>query len=416
MNTKQTHRSLSNRAPSRPTRLLSALLLAAGLGACADTSGPGQISQEADGLRPTPAAGSVAAGEAFFRVYTRNVYLGGDTGPLFTLDFTDTSPQGMAAILGAVNTFWNSVQATRFQERAEAIADEIALTDPHVVGLQEVASYGEVDLSSGAPVVVDGLDMVATLQAALAARGLDYALVVKQDNTSSQLPLAVGATGITRVLTFTTGEATLVRGDVTVTDHAQGRYAAALNLGPVEIGRGWSRVTTTFRGATHHVVNTHLETQGIRPIHDAQAQELLGSVLAGLEGVTILMGDLNSDAAAGPGAPSWTPTYGLLTGAGGAGFVDAWTEAVARSDEGFTCCHAPDLQNPFPTLDERIDFVLVRAPEAAPGDEDLLSGAIRMMVLGDETGDQTATSGLWPADHAALLAGVNLPRGLVTEQ
>jgi hypothetical protein len=132
-------------------------------------------------------------------------------------------------------------------------------------------------------------------------------------------------------------------------------------------------------------------------------------VLAGLDGVTVLVGDLNSDAEAGPGAPSWTPSYGRLLDAG---FVDAWVQANPQGDPGYTCCQDPDLRNAVSILDERIDFVLVRA-DGHVGPSWRFPGSVAADILGEEPADLTDPTGLWPADHAGLLAELKLARGLV---
>jgi endonuclease/exonuclease/phosphatase family metal-dependent hydrolase len=70
--------------------------------------------------------------------------------------------------------------------------------------------------------------------------------------------------------------------------------------------RGWIRLATEHGGVPHHFVTTHLEIQALAPLQASQANELINSVVAGLEGVTIVSGDLNSDPE-NPGGPSWTP-------------------------------------------------------------------------------------------------------------
>lgn len=242
-----------------------------------------------------------------------------------------------------------------------------------MVSLQEVARFAVVNPATGA--VSGGADYLAALEAQLAARGLDYQVTAVQENTSSALPLAVDFSTfqISSVLAFTDRLVTLTRGDVQVND----------------VGR------------TYHVVNTHLETQGLAPVQAAQAAELLSSVLADLEGITVLTGDLNSDAEAGPGAPSWTPTYQALLDFG---FADAWLlRAGNPRADGFTCCQDPDLQNGASLLDERIDLVLVRSSDGknpvrgAPG-------AIHTDRVGEEQADRLDATGLRPADHAGLAA------------
>lgn len=387
-----------------------ALMTALTVGACDEVTDPlapetgvGAVQVAAPGSQlPTPASG--------MRVYTRNVFLGGDTGPLFTLDFGD-----IGAVLAGVNTFWGQVQANAYMERAQAIAAEIAGANPHVVALQEVARYAEVDLSTGQPVIVGGADFLPVLLNALAVRGLSYDVVVSNPFVQGQLPL--DGFGIpeppffqpTRILDLSVGEVTLVRSDVQVQGADQGDYQVGLDLGPLSLERGWSRVRVRHRGMPYHVVNTHLETQGIRPVHDAQADELIGSVLAGLNGMTVLVGDLNSDARGPQNAqdnPAWTPTYGkLLT----AGFADAWLEA-GDPDEGATCCFSPDLSDDsVENFIERIDFVLVRRPGNPRSGSAAPVAVTSMSVLGDAYGDRTVPGGLWPGDHAALFADLAFP-------
>ena len=161
--------------PTTITRSLLGLTLAAvvSVAGCDDPAQPTPLDE-------APAAQSAmdksgAHGASFLRLYSRNVFLGGEAEVLFDLNFQDP-----ASIIAAVNDFWSQVQGNDFQERAAAIADEIADTDPHVVGLQEITRYAIVDVSSGAPQVVGGLDMLQVLQAALASRGLDYDLVWRQ--------------------------------------------------------------------------------------------------------------------------------------------------------------------------------------------------------------------------------------------
>lgn len=370
---------------ARGTHLLLLLATALAFGACDDVSSPS-----------SPVADTVEEASPF-AVMTRNVYLGGDTGPVFEADFSDP-----VAVIEAAGTVWAQVQASAIPDRAVAIVDEIDEARPHVVSLQEVFRF-----ESTAGVVIDWLD---ELEAEIAARGLPYHVAAVQDNTAALLPVSE-----IELVEFIDRIAVLVRDDVTQTGLAQGNYAAEFLLaeadppiGDVVLKRGWIRLSTDFGGGAWHVVATHLETQGIRPIHDAQADELQGSVAAGLDGVTIIAGDLNSDANAVEGDPSWTPTYGKLVEAG---FVDAWLKAPeSLTEDGFTCCQAPDLLNASSQLDERIDFVLIR-PSNNPADDGNLPGSVMADIVGEEEGDRLP-SGLWPADHAGLVTDMRLPEAL----
>lgn len=346
-----------------------------------------------------------------FSVYTQNMYLGGDTGPLFTLDFTDQSLPNLITIVGAVNGFWAEVQSSNIPERVAAIVDEIGARMPQVVGLQEVLQFAVVDLSSGTPTIVGGIDMLATLEAEILARGLPYEIEVARPTTSSNLPLGLDPSvpgSLNPVLAFTDHEVLLRRKDVELLGKDDGVYDAAATFGPVRVDRGWGRVTVDYRGTPHHVISTHLEVQLIPQIQALQAQQLMGEVMAGLEGVTVLVGDLNSDAEAGPGEPSWTPTYEDLLAAG---FTDVWDRSpTSRRSDGFTCCH-DDLSDPSGQLDERIDFVLVRPSGPRLASRRRLPGVFFGRVVGEETADLTTPTGLWPSDHAGLIANFRLPLG-----
>ncbi len=380
---------------ARGGRLLAtALLLAAGLAACDDP-------QETP-FEPDFAVSSNDRDDQPFEVYTQNIYLGGDTGPLFTLDFTD-----IPLVIASTNVFWQQVLASNAPERAAAIVDEIAERRPHVVGLQEVLRFVLLD---GAFQPIGGLDLLAAIESEIASRGLPYQTEVIQEATSSTLPLAFDPAtgGISQWLDFTDRVVTLRRTDVEVTSTAQGLYAATLNLGPVELKRGWTRTSVAHEGTTYHFVNTHLEVQQIAPVQAAQAAELQNVVIAGLDGVTIIAGDLNSNAASEAGDPTWTPTYGDLVAAG---FTDVWGSAPRRPQEpSLTCCHDSSLTGDS-DFDQRIEFVLVRSSGDEQGLWGRMRGAFRADIVGEEPGDRTE-SGLWPSDHAGLVAGLRLPRGL----
>jgi endonuclease/exonuclease/phosphatase family metal-dependent hydrolase len=391
---------------------LAALLA---LAACADST---PTTPRTDATTVVESEAEARGGRTSLRVLTHNVYLGGDTGPLYSLDFpnpAEDTPQELAAktgaLLAAVNGFWIEVQASDPHGRAAAIAAEIAEHDPHVVALQEVARYARVDLSAGQPVPVDGRDFRAALEAALAGYGLSYDVVIEQVNTTGQLPLGIdlGTGQFTSVLAFELGELTLVRSDVKVLEAESAEYGASLALGPVSVDRGWSRVRVKDGGMPFDVVNTHLEVQGERDVHDAQAAELIHQVLGGLRGMTVLAGDLNSDqiGAQDESNDAWTPTYAFMRDAG---FADAWVES-GNAGDGATCCHAQTLDNPTTDFYERIDFVLMRRPGGAWSSNAAAGMSVDSFeIVGDESGDRTA-GGLWPADHAGLVADIAFPGG-----
>lgn len=343
-------------------------------------------------------------------VYTQNMWLGGDTGPLFSLPLTD--PSRIGEVIAATATFYGQVQASDIPARAAAVADEIDAQRPHIVGLQEAVGYATGILNpldfSFVP-TAPGPDLLGSLLAEVATRGLPYSLAVMQPGTSIALPIGPPNPDFTfPALGVQDRVAILVRNDQEVMDFASGLYTARIPLGPAEVVRGWARVTLEHDGAMKHFVVTHLETQGsgpsdpIRLVHNGQAFELQHAVLAPLQGEVVLMGDLNSDANADPSARSWTPTYGNLVDAG---FIDIWNRAPhAGNDEGMTCCF--ELGR---TLDERIDFVLLRQDASSDaGDSGLHRGFYRADIVGEAPDDQVAP-GLWPSDHAGIVADLRDP-------
>jgi len=371
------------------------------ISACADQpTMPGPAVQRS--IASSPKTGIVAhPGVESLKVMSRNVYLGGDISPILSVDFGD--PAAVAAVAGQI---WASVQATAFQERAQALAAEIARARPHVVGLQEVARFVVTAPGTSQPLLT--LDFAQILNAALAAKGLSYDVVRIVDNTHVVVPAAT-STGVVMV-DFTDRDAVLVRSDVPYAGVTSGNYddpGATYTQGPVTLERGWIQLDVENRGVEYHVVNTHLEIQGLAPVQAAQLQELR-AMLAGVQEPTILMGDLNSDATTFPGDPSWTPTYGTLVQAG---WVDAWLQATGPARDGFTCCFDPTLQDPADPLTERIDFVLFR-DRFEPVDG-RIPGSMKAEIVGDEIGDRV--SGLWPSDHAGVLVAFHAPRGLLAQ-
>ncbi|KJY36300.1 endonuclease, partial [Streptomyces sp. NRRL S-444] len=104
------------------------------------------------------------------RVMTRNLYLGADLAPVLAA----TTPQGLVA---AVTAVWANVQATNFPERAEALADEIAASDPHLVGLQEAVLWrSQTPAGPGSATHVE-YDFLQILLDELSARGKHYKAV-----------------------------------------------------------------------------------------------------------------------------------------------------------------------------------------------------------------------------------------------
>ncbi|MEV4430482.1 endonuclease/exonuclease/phosphatase family protein [Streptomyces sp. R-07] len=341
----------------------------------------------------SPAAASAVQPPAQVRVMTRNVYLGADLAPVVAA----TGPQ---ALVAAVTAVYANVQATNFPERAEALADEIADSDPHLVGVQEAALWrSQTPAGPGSATHVE-FDFLQILLDELAARGKHYVAVATVTVGSDFEAPRSTPTGL-QDIRLTDRDVLLARTDLparvfSVTHAQAAQYQNFVPIcrpafgcppnPPIQVKRGWIAADATLRGHTTRVVTTHLEPAS-RPVQEAQADELLaGPLNTGLP--TMLLGDLNS-AAGGVGAQPGTDTqtYNHLLAAG---FADSWA-ARHDGDPGFSCCQAPDLRNPTSTLTQRIDYVLFRGSVTA-----LTSDRV-----GHTQADRTP-SGLWPSDHAGV--------------
>lgn len=307
-------------------------------------------------------------------VMTRNLYLGSDLLPLATA-FT---PQDQAARAAEVFT---QVKATDFASRARLLAAEISGSGAALVGLQEVALWrtGALD-GARTPAKKVEFDFLELL---LNELGDSYQVVVVEDLFDAEISSALG-----HDVRFTSRDAILVkRGSVIVTNRSKGRFGTFLTIptisGPMLDRRGWTAVDVTASGRKFRFLNTHLDST-VSAIRVAQAAEL-NSGPAAVKVPVVLVGDLNST----PDGVAF-PAYSMLRASG---FADSWPAAVA----GPTCCYASDLRGPA-SLNERIDYVLTRP--ALP-----VSDVYR---TGIDPAKRTA-AGLWPSDHAGVVATVRLP-------
>ncbi len=342
------------------------------------------------------------SGAVLARVMTRNVYAGAPLERLFD--------SGLAAgeIPAAAAALWADVRATNFAERAVALADEVARERPHLIGLQEVSAYltetpGDAAFGGTTPAADTALDFRRLLLSALAARGLEYAVVSASRNFDGELPiLDPGSPNSTTDIRLIDFDVILARADIEAFNPQDGQFEAYLNASvgglPRPVRRGWASIDARIGGSTVRFLTTHLEPGEDEPeIQVAQGRELLAAIdrLDRDHGAlpTILVGDLNS-AADGSG----TPTYGNLIAAG---FSDAWD----GDGDGPTCCQATDLRNELSLLNSRIDLVLLRGDLRRPTP---MSRSRRFSTrVGGEPSDRTP-SGLWPSDHAGVVATVLL--------
>jgi endonuclease/exonuclease/phosphatase family metal-dependent hydrolase len=338
-------------------------------------------------------------------VMTRNVYHG------VNAELADAAAaQSRAEFFVKAAAVFNGYHQRNFPERAALLAAEIDATqpEPDVVGLQEAVMVRTDTPADGpaTPAEQVSLDYLQILLEKLQARGLNYTAVVQSINWDIEVPADENADGRPDFdLRHTDRVITLIRNDGmsglkvlgTNSGHFQRNCTLPSALGPIKILRGWTSVDLSIRGKAVRFINTHLDgdCSDFDPtIQLAQAQEILQGPVkeARDQGLpVILLGDLNSKAD-GTG----TPTYANLLKPK-VGFVDAWTEG--GSGEGLTCCQDANLLNPQSNLEDRRDFVLVgRGPFQV----------IDAQVVGADPADRTL-SGLWPSDHAGVVAELRLP-------
>ena len=373
-------------------RLFALALGIVAFGACGDAGPAGPA------LRPGFSGNLPNAGARGITVLTRNIYLGADLNPVLT------APPAQIPLVVA-QTF-AKIQATNFPQRAGRLAQEIAATEPHLVGLQEVALYrrqspGDAVVGGTIPATTVVIDFQQLLLDSLAARGLAYSPVATHTGLDVEVPMLTGIGPFTfDDIRFTDHDVILARSGVTTSNPQAASYTVNL---PVSVGgttvlilRGWASVDAEVAGVKFRFVDTHLETQVAPPVQEAQAAELIGLLRAEAQPV-LLVGDFNSAANV-----FQTRSYDLLRGAG---FVDAWAQKHPR-DAGLTCCEAPDLLNPTSDFDQRLDIVLWRdAPGGAIG---RIAGGVHLDIVGEAPSDRTA-SGLWPSDHAGVAATLTVP-------
>jgi len=348
---------------SMKTRALAAVIAVAALAAFAGTA----------------AAVDHPKSDREITVMTRNLYLGTDLTPILTAP-------SQPALLAAVAAAWAQVQSNDFPARAQAIADEIATSEPDLIGLQEAMLF-RTDVPPDGPATpaeTVAYDFVQLLVDALAQRGLDYTAVSTFTGTDAELPSGLPPTKDVRL---TDHVVVLARSDdrMKLSNPQSGAYPTALTVntiaGPLTLPRGWASVDVKLRGRSFRFVTTHLDAFSA-PVRNAQAAQLLAGPAA-TDLPVVLVGDTNS----GPGTD--LTAYGILTGGG---FDDAWISGP------LTCCFKNDLHNPDPTLTKRVDLVLTT------GGFDFLAGD----VVGEDAADRTA-SGLWPSDHAGVVTTLRLP-------
>lgn len=367
-------------------------------------------------------AGSPATADDELSVMTQNQYLGGDLGLLVAA----TDP---ASFNTALVTVLRQIAANDFPQRARRQAADIAEQEPHLVGLQEVWSFGCFDLAPSMPgrgcadpsIAGAFRDHLPETEMALAEEGAPYRVVAIVKNIDLPgLPFQIG--GFPALFQAIDRDVILARNDVAAVpvDFAclrpsidgcnfQTVIEVPFPIGPLTVERGFVAVDATIDGEHYRFANTHLEVFQPDPANEftrffqsAQAAELIATLESTLPPgrPLIVVGDFNS-------RPEDTPFFGIVPPYRqfiDARYNDAWTFGGDDDDDddgdrslGLTCCQLADLSNPNSLLDQRIDMIFARGPT------DEIEDAT---VLGVTALDEPVPPGfaVWPSDHGSVAA------------
>jgi len=366
--------------------------------------------------------------KADIKVMTQNQYLGADLGPIIS---AQTEQEYGLAIVAALQ----SVAANNIAERSSALAESIADRRPHLAALQEVFAFDCIEVLPNACYAFQGAfnDHLELTMQALEALGADYYIAAEVQNLTIPTPFmeSVGLPGLpvyfpgspvpALFVSVIDRDVILARSDVPTTpvpypcakpslDGCNFSNVATVNTlaGPISVERGFVGVDTNVKGNDYRFVNTHLEVHilGGNPmsagLQSAQASQLSYTLnLAPLPSADtrfILAGDINSSPDHAPIGPFIPPYQQFTSGVNIFGspdfvpLVDTWLLRPGSPD-GYTCCEAADLLNGVSEHSERIDVVLARPAPAT----------VKANVMDAESTDKTA-SGLWPSDHASVIA------------
>jgi endonuclease/exonuclease/phosphatase family metal-dependent hydrolase len=308
---------------------------------------------------------------------SRNLYLGADIIKLATSTDEQNEAENVAAL-------FKTVQQTNFPLRAQRIAREIRTYKPDLIGLQEVARYyrgaaGVHDKTTNANTVL--YDWLAILQRELKSAGQNYRVAIEQNEMDIETASADGYD-----LRLRLGNAILVRkgSKVKVTRSFRGIFKNQLSVPvpdqTVTLKRGFAAVDAKVAGKKFRFIDPHAEAYSDEAAN-GQFKELLATAAKSKKLTTILAGDFNS-------SPTRGQAYKTVIAAG---FWDTGVKAA-------TCCQSETLDNPESQLDpsDWIDHIVIR-PKAR-----VLKRAIVGTLQSDRIG------GLWPSDHAGLVAKLRL--------
>ena len=332
------------------------------------------------------------------RMMTQNLYLGANIGRLVL-------GEDPAAI-------WGTIQFTRFQDRAVALAKTMARHKPHVIALQEVSHYIIKVVSNDHEIL--NFSFQDVLMRALEAQGLHYRAVAQSPGVDLTFPSKLDGVGDV-TLQYQGYNLLLVDASIKVGNVEEKKYDTQLNYpigGDLEVAftRGYT-VTELKKGmASFNVVNTHLEVYDPSHTQLAQAQELI-EYINNVGTDMFVLGDLNSPSpnTSLAGADQMAAYQSFLD----AGFQDSFLDVNRDSMDTSTCCYSETLTEEKGDLSEgRIDHILYRKKNNST-----VAAAIvkRVFFTGLDSSDKapgalndSSKPSLWPSDHLGVVMEISL--------
>jgi Endonuclease/Exonuclease/phosphatase family len=319
------------------------------------------------------------------RVLTQNMYVGASLGILLGVKTKEDFPIAIAK-------FTHDILATKAAERAAAMAAEIATQRPDFVALNEAWK-----LTAGGVLVEDLLQYVLDALKALdqpydlVRDGVVDGVVNDQDLDLNRFGIDFHLTHRSAILMRTDADIEIMHGSVQPT-----LFDTPINLPPppltpfIQIKAGYVSVDATVRGIPLRFVSVHLVPNATTI--EAHTLDLLKKTASPTLPL-VFGGDFNTTAN-DPSNESYALVYQHLIDAG---LTDAWNPHIHRPGLGLTCCQKPLLNEPS-DLKARVDLILFSGAFAV---EDI-------NLIGNKEIDRTP-SGLWPSDHAGLVATLATP-------
>ena len=254
-----------------------------------------------------PAQPAAASEQKTFSVMTRNIYLGADVG--VALELLPDFPS-------AAQFMWDQMRATDFEKRSKALAKELVLYQPDVVGIQEATKWVcKRGIFSRKKTIYDFLQLLID---ETKRQGVGYSLATKDGksafNTGFSIPAIPRLTvvrdptlfvpilgGESASCGFEIADAILIRDDFNgeITQVGNSEYKEYYTVVPLvmEIYRGYSWVDLELDGQTIRFVTTHLESlfdEESEPHSSIQVTQLIAD-LAATKSPLVVMGDFNAD-------------------------------------------------------------------------------------------------------------------------